>query len=134
MILLCLSCGKTANRSMHIVVTTKLNRISYALIKGGGSECAELKTLIKNGVTSSERFSEFDTKRKALIQNAASTGLISIGSNGGHLEVSESIDCIVFFSYDKSGIWLFEIEKVMPTSSEIIVGDDPPLDLRKFLF
>jgi len=133
MILLCLSCGKP--RSLRIVVTTRSNPITYALIKGSGSECAELKALIKNGVTSPERFSEFETKRRALIQNAASTtGLKTMGSNGGHLEVSESIDYIVFFVLDKSGIWLFEIEEVVPTSSEIIVGDDPTLDLRKFLF
>lgn len=115
--------------------SVKWENISYAVISGHTEECDRLAEIVGLGISSQEAFDEFDVLRRKIISEAKHVGVIGF-DGGGEIEVGVhfSAHYIIFFNYDKSGIWLFEIESVSDgIEGSLKVGDGKLIDLREFI-
>jgi len=116
--------------------SVKWESISYAVISGHTEECDRLAEIVGLGISSQEVFDEFDVLRRAIIGEAKHVGTIGV-EGSGEIEVGVHFNAryIIFFNYDKSGIWLFEIENISDgIERSLEVGNGKLIDLREFIY
>ena len=132
-ILFLAGCGKNRKVEITISSTIQSRGFSYALISSGDVNCDEIIKRLKHGINTKVDFWEFQKLKNNAINGAVEVRYLRAPVEGFfEAKIPSGVNWIVLFSYDKSGDWLFKINRLDNDVSRITIDERDIISVGKF--